>query len=61
MREERETRWARAAPWRERSESEREHGEERVDSMVNEDSFQGGKGGIARRAYLGEVEGSMSG
>ena len=29
---------------------EREHGEERVDSTVNEGRFQGGKGGQARRA-----------
>ena len=57
----RESRWARAAPWRERGGSEREHGEERVDSTVKEDRFQGGKGGQARRASLGEVEGSMSG
>ena len=30
-REGRESRWTRAAPWRERGGSEREHGEERVD------------------------------
>ena len=41
--------------------SEREHGVERVDSTVNESSFQGGKGGQARRASLEEMEGSMSG
>ena len=41
--------------------SERENGEKRVDSMVNEGMFQGGKGGQARRASLGEVEGSLSG
>ena len=41
--------------------SEREHGEERVDSTVNEGRFQGGKGGQARRASRGEVEGSMNG
>ena len=41
--------------------SEREHGEERVDFTVKEGRFQGGKGGHARRASLGEVEGSMSG
>ena len=46
---------------RERGRSEREHGEERVDSAVNEGKFQGGEGGQARRASLGEVEGSMSG
>ena len=34
---------------------------ERVDSRVNEDTFQGGQGGQATRASLGEVEGSMSG
>ena len=32
----RESRWVRAAPWRERGKSEREHGVERVDSTVNE-------------------------
>ena len=41
--------------------SEREHGEERVDSRVNDVRFQGGKGGQARRTSLEEVEGSMSG
>ena len=52
---------ARAAPWRERGGDQREHGEERVDSLVNEGRFQKGKGGQARRASLREVEGSMSG
>ena len=52
---------ARAAPWREREGSEREHGEERVDSTVNEGRFQGGKGEQARTASLEQVEGSMSG
>ena len=33
----RESRWAKAASWRVRGGSEREHGEERVDSTVNED------------------------
>ena len=56
----RESRWARAAPWRERGGSEREHGEETVDSTVNEGRFQGGKEGQARRAFRGEVEGSIS-
>ena len=32
----RESKRARASPWREREESEREHGEERVNSTVNE-------------------------
>ena len=36
----RESRWARAAPWRERGGSEREHGVERVDSTVNEGRLQ---------------------
>ena len=53
-------RWARAAPWQERGGPEQEHGEERVDSMVKKGRFQGGKGGQARRAFLKEVEGSMS-
>ena len=56
-----ESRWGRAAPWRERGGSEREDGEERGDSTVNEGRFQGGKGGQAIRASLREVEGSMSG
>ena len=41
--------------------SEPEHGEEWVDSTVNEGRFQGGQGGQARRASLEQVEGSMSG
>ena len=41
--------------------SEQEHEEERVNFTVNEGRFQGGKGGQARRAFLGEVEESMSG
>ena len=57
----RESTWARAAPWRERGGSQREHGKERVDSTVNEDRFQRGKGGQAKRASLEQVEGSMSG
>ena len=56
-----ESRWVRAAPWRESGESEREHEEEKMNSSVNEGGFQGGKGGQARRASLGEVEGNMSG
>ena len=42
-------------------ESEREHGEERVYSTVNEGRFLGGKGGQARRVSLRELEGSMNG
>ena len=61
MGEERESRWGRAAPWRERGGSEREHEVGRVDSTVKEGRFRGGKGGQARRASLEEVEGSMSG
>ena len=57
----RESRWARDASWRKRGESERVHGEERVDSTVREGRFQGRKGGQARRASLRKVEGSMSG
>ena len=34
----RESRWARAALWRVRGGSEREHGVERVDSTVNENN-----------------------
>ena len=51
----------RAALWQESERSEQEHEEERVDFTVKEGKFQGGKGGQARRASLGEVEGSMSG
>ena len=55
-----ESRWARAAPCRKRGRSEREHGEERVDSTVKEGRFQGEKEEQARRASLEQVEGSMS-
>ena len=41
--------------------SEREHGEERVDSTVKDGRFQAGEEGQARRAFQGEVKGSMSG
>ena len=34
-----ESRWARAAPWRERGGSEREHGDEMVGSTVKEGRF----------------------
>ena len=57
----RESRWARATPWRERGGSKREHEGERVDSTVKEGRFQGGEGGQATRAFLGEVEEGMSG
>ena len=40
---------------------EGEHGEVRMDSIVKEGRFQGGKGGQARRTSLREVKGSMSG
>ena len=42
---ERESSWARPAPWRERGRSEREHGVERVDFTVKEGRFRRGKGG----------------
>ena len=45
----------------ERGGSEREHGEERVDSTVKEGRLQGGMGGQAKRASLKQIEGSMSG
>ena len=44
-----------------RGRSEREHGEEKVDSTVKQGMFQGHKGGKTRRSSLEEVEGSMSG
>ena len=58
----RESRWVRAAPWRERKGggSEREHEEERVGSMMKKGRFRG-KSGQARGASLGEVEECMSG
>ena len=40
----------------EREASEREHGEEKVDSTVQEGEFLGGEGGQARRTLLVEVE-----
>ena len=40
--------------------SERDHGEERVDSTAKEGRFQEGKGGQARIAFLGEAEGSRA-
>ena len=43
---------------KERGGSEREHGEERVDSTMNEGTFQGGQ---ARRGSLQKVEENMSG
>ena len=58
---ERESRWVRAAPWRETGGSEREHVQEWVDCTVKEGRFQGGKEGQAKRVSLEEVEGSISG
>ena len=45
---------------RERGDQSRVHGEKRVDSTVKEGRFQGGGGGQARRASLGEVGERMS-
>ena len=42
-----------------RGKPEREHGEQRVDSIVKKGRFQRGEGGQASRASLGEVEGSF--
>ena len=42
-------------------ELEREQEEKNMDSTVKEGRFQGGKGGQAKRASIGEEEGSMSG
>ena len=61
MRGGRESRWAKAAPWREKGGSDREHGEIKVDSTVKEGRFHRGMGGQARRASLEEGEESMSG
>ena len=44
-----------------RGRSEREHGEETVDSTVKKGRFRGDEIGQASRAPLREVEGSMSG
>ena len=41
--------------------SERENGEVKVNFTVKKGRFQGGEGRLARRAFIGEVEGSMSG
>ena len=41
--------------------SELKHEEERVDSTMKEERFQGGKRGQQKRASLGEVEGGMNG
>ena len=41
-------------------ESQREHGEKKMDSTVKEGKFPRGEGGQAKRAPIGEVEGSMS-
>ena len=41
---ERESRWATAAPWRERGGSEREHGVGKVDSTVKADSKEDREG-----------------
>ena len=46
----RESRWARAAPWRVRGGSEREHVVERVDSTVKEGRFQEGKGRASKKS-----------
>ena len=46
---------------RERERSEREHEEKRVSSTAKEGRFQGEEGEQARRAYLWDVQGSMSG
>ena len=51
----------RGASWQVREGSEQKHGDVRVDSMVKEGRFQGSEGGQARRASLGNVEGSMIG
>ena len=51
---------ARATPWRGIGGSEREHGEERVNSYFKKSRFQGGEGGQAKRRSLGEVRESMS-
>ena len=56
-----ESRRARAAPWRERGGSEREHEDEKVDSTVKEGRFQREEGGQARKASIGEAKGGMSG
>ena len=45
---------------RERGRSRREHGEERLNSTVNEGRFQGEQGGQAGRTFLPEVQGSLS-
>ena len=41
-------------------ESKQKHGEKRVNYTVKKSRFQEDERGQAKRAYLGEVEGSMS-
>ena len=47
--------------WREKGDQSGSIEEERVDSTVKEDRFQGGEMGQARRVCQGEVEETMSG
>ena len=47
-------------PQRERMGSEREHGEEKMDSAVKENRFQEEEGRQGKKASPGEVKGSMS-
>ena len=46
----RESRWARATPWRERGGSEREHREKTVDSTVNESKIPRRKGRASKKS-----------
>ena len=56
-----ESQGERVAHLSERGGSEREHGEERLDSTVKEDRFQGSEERQINRVSLGEVERSMNG
>ena len=57
----RKSRWARAAPWRERRGIRAEAWSGKGGLHSEKSRFQGEKGGQARRASLGEVEGRMNG
>ena len=46
----RESRWARAAPWREGGGSEREHGEERTDSTMKAKQIPRRKGRASNKS-----------
>ena len=52
----RESRWARAAPWRERGRSEREHGKKKGGLHSDGKHIPRREGWQARRAFIGDVK-----